>query len=254
MLAAAMTLAFAWGRSSSEEDREAAATAASSSSSIGLPSHWPVQLDLLHWCHAAAPAVAVLLILAGIVYLLFGYSIFRILITVDAALVGCFLGATIGERGGAEVPAAVVGGLLAATAAWPAMKYSVAVVGSLFGATLGCTVWRLFDLDPAFAWSGGLTGLVFFGLLSMILFRGCIMTFTSGQGAVMVVLGVLSLVFKYDEIAPSLANHLEVRPFVLPLTIFVPTLLGFVYQQTMFPKPKPAGVGGTPPAGGPPKK
>ncbi len=252
MLTAAMTLAFAWGRSSPDEDPDAAAS--SVPPSLTLPSHWPVQTDLLHWCHTAAPAVAVLLILAGIVYLLFGYSIFRILITVDAAVIGCFLGATVGEKGGAEVPAAVVGGLLAATAAWPAMKYSVAVVGSLFGAALGATVWRLFDLDPALAWSGGLTGTVFFGLLSFILFRGCIMTFTSGQGAVMLVLGVLSLVFKFDEVAPDLAKHLEVRPFVLPLTVFVPTLLGFVYQQTMFPKAKPAGVGGTPPAGGPPKK
>lgn len=233
-------------------DGTAAATAASPP--IALPSHWPVQVDLLHWCHAATPAIAVLLILGGIVYLLFGFTIFRYLVALNAVLLGGLVGAMLGERSGAEVPAAVVGGLLAATAAWPWMKYSVAVMGAMFGAAVGVTVWRLCDQDPNFAWSGGLTGFVGFGLLSFLLFRGCVMTFTSMQGATMLVLGILALVYKYDEVGPGLTRHLDARPFLLPLTIFVPTLLGFIYQQSMLPK-KPLGApAAAAPAGGPPKK
>jgi hypothetical protein len=207
-----------------------------------LPPHWPMQGDLLDWCHSVGPAIAVVLILAGIVYLLFGYSIFKVLVTVNAGLLGGYVGVLVGESAGVEVPAAIVGGLLAATFAWPTMRYAVAIMGALFGAVLGVTLWRLGNLDPHFGWSGGMTGFVFFGLLSFLLFRECIMTYTSLQGAVMLVFGILALAFKYQDIGGPLTHHFELRPFLLPMTIFIPTLCGFIYQRTMTPgmAPPPA--------------
>ena len=97
-----------------------------------------------------------LLILVGIVYLLFGFSIAKILVTLNAALVGGWIGALVGERtggGGAALPGAVILGLLSATAAWPTLRGSVAVLGAMLGAILGVVVWRLSDLDPTFGWS-----------------------------------------------------------------------------------------------------
>jgi hypothetical protein len=195
---------------------------------------------LLDWCHGTGPAIAVLLILAGIVYLLFGYSIFKVLVTVNAALLGGYVGILAGEPAGVEIPAAIVGGLLSATAAWPTMKYAVAIMGALFGAVLGVTLWRLSNLDPNFGWSGGMTGFVFFGLLSFLLFRECIMTYTSLQGSVMLVFGILALIFKYEDVAGPLTHHLQLRPFLLPMTIFIPTLCGVIYQRMMMPGAPPA--------------
>ena len=80
------------------------------------PAHWPAQGDLLRYCQVAAPGVAVVLILLGLVYLLFGFSIAKILVTVNAALIGGCLGAELGEHVGgigAALPAAVVTSLLA---------------------------------------------------------------------------------------------------------------------------------------------
>ena len=214
-----------------------------------LPAHWPAQDDLLHWCQAAAPGVGVMLILIGIVYLLFGFSIAKVLVTLNAAIIGGWAGALLGERvggGEAALPGAVIAGLLAGTAAWPTVKGSVAVMGALLGAVLGVAFWRLSNLDPTFGWSGGLTGLVLCSLLSLLLFRPCVMTYTSLQGAAMVVFGVLALILKHDDFGPALNSHLQGRPFLLPMTIFVPTLLGYIYQQTMSPTPV-----GPPP---PPKK
>jgi hypothetical protein len=208
-----------------------------------LPAHWPVQGDILEWCRLSGPGLAVVLILAGIVFLLFGYGIFKVLVTVNAAVLGGWIGLMLGERSGVEVPAAIVGSMLAATAAWPTMKYAVAIMGSLFGTVLGVTIWRLANLDPTFSWSGGITGLVFFGLMSFLLFRECIMTYTSLQGSVMLIFGILGLVLKYQDVGGPLTHHFELKPFLLPLAIFIPTLGGFIYQKAMIggaPAPAPA--------------
>jgi hypothetical protein len=214
--------------------------AAADAPASSMPAHWPVQGDLLDWCKTSGPGLAVILILAGIVFLLFGYSIFKALVTLNAAVLGGYVGMLLGERTGVEVPAAIVGALLAATAAWPTMKYSVAIMGGLFGMVLGVTLWRLSSLDPAFGWSGGMTGMVFFGLLSFILFRECIITYTSLQGSVMLIFGILGLVLKYQEVGGPLTHHFQIKPFLLPLAIFIPTLCGFIYQQAMIPGAPPA--------------
>lgn len=204
------------------------------------PTHWPVQVDLLEWCRLAGPGLAVILILAGIVFLLFGYSIFRVLVTLNAAILGGYVGVMLGDKSGVAVPAGIVGAMLAGTAAWPTMKYAVAIMGGLFGAVLGVAFWRLANLNPDFGWSGGMTGLVFFGLLSLLLFRECIITYTSLQGSVMLIFGILGLVLKYQDIADPLNHHFQLRPFLLPLAIFIPTLGGFIYQRaTIHAAPAP---------------
>ena len=205
-----------------------------------IPAHWPVQGDLLEWCRVAGPGLAVILILAGIVFLLFGYSIFKVLVTLNAAVLGGYVGAMLGDKSGVAIPAAIVGALLSATAAWPTMRYAVAIMGALFGAVLGVTFWRLANLDPQFGWSGGVTGLVFFGLLSFLLFRECIITYTSLQGSVMLVFGILGLVLKYQDVAEPLDHHFQLKPFLLPLAIFIPTLCGFIYQRATLSGPPPA--------------
>jgi|SRR5580658_1398772 hypothetical protein len=222
--------------------------------SFQFPNHWPLQADLLRWCHTMGPGMAVLLILGGIVYLLFGMYTFKILVTLNSAIMGAYLGAVVGATSGTAIPAAIVGGLLAAAATWPIMKHAVGIMGGVFGALLGATVWRLCNLDEAFIWSGALTGIVFCGLLSFVLFRQCIMTYTSLQGSVMLVFGSLALIFKYDEVSNSLIHSMQLKPFLLPLAIFIPTLLGFIYQQAMYPATAGAGGSSASHGHGPPAK
>jgi len=37
--------------------------------------------------------------------------------------------------------------------------------------------------------------------------RGCVITYTSLQGAAMIVFGVLALVYKYDQVGPKVTDH-----------------------------------------------
>jgi hypothetical protein len=215
---------------------------------IQLPDHWPGQVDLVDWCSHMGPAVAALLIVVGVIYLMWGFKIFKILMVLNSIVVGAVIGAVIGDRFNAVAPVAVVGAVLAVAITWPTMKYAVAVKGAIFGALLGATVWQSIGLDPKFAWSGAAIGLVSCGLLCFILFRGCLVMFTSLQGAVMMIFGVLGMVLKYEDAASHVANYLTVKPFLLPMCIFIPAVAGMMYQQSV--------GGGAPakPPGSPPKK
>jgi hypothetical protein len=113
-------------------------------------------------------------------------------------------------------------------------------MGGVFGLLLGASIWRACGQAPHYAWSGGLTGLVFFGILSFLLLRGSIMMYTSLQGSVMLVFGLLGLIYKYQDLAPKVSDNLAARTFILPLCIFIPATLGLIWQQTQYPA-APAG-------------
>jgi hypothetical protein len=177
--------------------------------------------------------MAALLILLGVIYLLFGYNIFKILVLFNAAVIGGFVGAEVAERThtNAPVPVIVTAAFLAVVITMPLMKWAVAVMGGMFGAALGAGLWRTFGQDPHFVWAGAAIGLVLFGLLSFIVFRGCVMTYMSLQGATMLILGILGLVFKYNDIQPKVMQGMLIRPFLLPMAILIPTVLGVMFQQ-----------------------
>jgi hypothetical protein len=200
---------------------------------LHTPYHWPAQADLLNWAQNMGPGTAVVLLIGGVIYLLFGYGAFKGLVTVNAALVGGCIGAAVANKLAEAAPiGAIVGGVLLAATTWPMMKYAVALQGGIFGALLGAALWRCTSLDPNLAWSGAMMGLVLFGLLSFIIFKGSVMMYTSLQGAVMLIFGLLGLAFKYDSIAPKIASHLQLKPFLLPLAIFIPAVLGLIFQQS----------------------
>jgi hypothetical protein len=209
-----------------------------------VPRNWPHQHDLLTWCQQMTPGVAALLILVGIVYLLFGYQIFKALVLVNAAVVGAYIGAYWGKDGDAETIGAVICAVGAAAIAWPTMKYAVALMGGLFGALLGASVWHAVSLDPNVDWAGALVGLVSFGMLSFVLFRGSVMMYTSLQGSFMIVFGLLGLIYQYHDAAKEVTDHLKVQPFLLPAAIFIPALLGLILQEHNTATSKSGGGGG----------
>ena len=201
---------------------------------LHLPQSWPAQTDLLTWCQNMGPLLAAVLLIAGIIYLLFGVHAYKGLIMLNAALIGGFLGGVMGQRSGSALPAAAIGAFTAAAVTWPLMKYTVALMGGLYGALLGAAIWHQAGLQGDFAWAGALTGLVFFSMLSFILFRGSIMMYTSLQGSVMLVFGILGLLFKYQDLAPKVFQLLAGRPSIMPMAIFVPAIIGLIYQQSEY--------------------
>jgi len=193
---------------------------------------WPHQGDLLSWCQQMTPGVATALVIAGIIYLLFGFRIFRAIVLLNAAVLGGYIGAMIPTaHQETSIAAALICAVFAAAVAWPTMKYAVALMGGLFGAALGASIWHTVDLDPHLVWAGAMVGLVGFGLFSFILFRGSVMMYTSLQGSFMLVFGLLGLIYKYQQLAPKVTNHLAEESFLLPAAIFIPAVIGLIFQQ-----------------------
>ncbi len=202
---------------------------------IPIPDHWPAQTDIIGLCQNLGPAPATLLVGLGIIYLLFGYYWYKTLIMVNAICLGSFLGLVIGQRFGNPWVGAFLGGCLSAAITWPQMKYAVAVMGALVGAVIGAGLWASFGLETQFAWAGAMMGLIFFGLMCFILFRGSIMMYTSFQGSVMLVFGLLGLILKYENVGSPLATKMIVNNFLLPLFVLVPAIAGILYQQANHP-------------------
>ena len=60
--------------------------------------HFPGQGDLLNWCQDMSIGTGLLLILLGLVYLLYGWTQHKWLVTVNASIIGMYVGAAIGGR------------------------------------------------------------------------------------------------------------------------------------------------------------
>lgn len=212
---------------------QAAAEAVTWFSAVGPLDQWPQQADLLQWASAMHGGTAALLAVFGILYLAFGYYVFKYLVTLNAVVLGIWAGVFLGQRMGHALPAGIVGGLLAAALTWPLLKYAIAVLGGVFGFMLGVTVWNAAGYDPAYGTAGGLIGLVTLGMLSFVLFRSSVVLFMSIQGSVMLVFGAIGLATKYESIGTPLMDTLAAQHFVLPISLLVPLVFGLLYQSSM---------------------
>ena len=198
-------------------------------------------MDVLDFCRRMGPGEAALFVIVGVIMLLFGINVFKTVVIANAAIVGAAIGAFIGEKAGNDSVGGLIGGFTAAVLAWPLMKHAVAIMGFAIGSLVGASLWRIFAVKhPELYWAGAFIGGVTFGLLSFLVFRGCVMMYTSLQGASMAVFGILSLVMKYQDLAPRLTQYLSARTFALPLAIFIPSMLGLIFQQM------PSAAGKTP--------
>ena len=192
---------------------------------------WPQQADVLELCRALHPGTSAVLIGLGLVYLTFGYAIFKYLVTLNAILIGVWLGVLAGNTFEQPVPGAVVGGLLAAALTWPMLRWAVAVLGAALGFAVGVSFWTGTGFEPRYAAAGGLIGAVTLGLTSFIAYRLSVVWFLALQGAVMLVLGLLGTFFQFGATGPAVGDALANQPLILPIALLVPLVFGLMYQR-----------------------
>ncbi len=199
----------------------------------------PSQADYINSLSTMHLAIAILLFACGLAYLLRGWKIFKILVVVNAAVLGGFLGSQLGQMLlGENMPlfVAIALALLFAVLSWPLMKFAVSLMGGLAGSFLGYGVWNYVasavgrPVIGDYAWAGALIGLIALGLLAFVIFRMVVLLFTSIQGSLMTVSGLIAMLMQLDTLRPKLRSALEPNVHLLALLIAVPAVIGFAFQ------------------------
>ena len=192
---------------------------------------WPDRHEMLGLCREADSILAAVLLLFGIIYAAFGYSLYRTAATLNVAGLGVWLGWVVGKQVDAVLPSMVIGGVLFAALAWPAMKVAVALCSGVVGFAIGVAVWRAMGMADNYAAAGGLIGGIFLFMLSFSLFKLSILAFTAAQGVAMFLAGLLGLLLKYPNIDEAVSRWNEQQPALLPIALLALTLVALLYQQ-----------------------
>ena len=176
--------------------------------------------------------LAALLVGGGLIFMLYGFRLFRVLITINFGAAGGYLGFLLGERFGSALVGAGIGAVVFALVAWPMMRYAVALAGGAIGAYVGALAWEQLTLPADLLWLGGLVGLITLGLLAFITLKPSVMAATAIQGSAMVVTGTLVLLSNQGDLDVKFheAMNPSEKPLLFLMLMLLPAAIGVVYQ------------------------
>ncbi len=168
----------------------------------------------------------------GVVCLLYGWRIFKILVTLCFALVGLFGGLMINEKlvGGNGMWLGLMGVVMMGVLSLPLMRWGVSALGAVAGGILTGGIWYAFALPDTYIWAGALAGLIAGGMISFIVFKLAVVLFTSFGAGVLIVTAVLAILYAYFDPEKVRSLVFDYRWF-LPVAFIVPTLVGIIVQN-----------------------
>jgi len=191
------------------------------------------QITALTWLQA------VVAVSFGLVYMLYGWRIFRILVVISFGLIGMFLGIYLGGKSGSEIWGGVIGLAVLAGLSGPLMKWCVFILGGVAGALLTGGLWYACNFPQVYLWAGAAVGGVAGAMISFIVTQVAVMLFTSVGGSVITMVGMLRLLDLYEatkgEPTQNIKSWIYDYNWFLPLVLIVPTIIG-VFAQNRFIK------------------
>ena len=172
----------------------------------------------------------ILLVAAGLIFLLYGQSAFRVIVMVHAVVLAGALGWQLGSAAGRPwlfaLGFAVIFGILA----WPLFKFGIAVLCGLVGAALVSQITLLFPRGPEYLPVTGILGFLLFAVAGFFLIPIAVMIFTSLEGAGLILLPLLVIAERLGMSFQKTAWLTFDRPGVLHAAILILAGLGMVYQ------------------------
>ena len=190
----------------------------------------------LHWLYA------MLLLSVVVVYMLYGWRIFRALVVISFGFIGMFLGMLSADKISTNEHALLWGGVIGmalfAMIAVPLMKWCVSVLGAMAGGILTSGIWIALDLSDAYLPAGFIVGFIAGGLISFIMLKVSVMLLTSLGGSLITVTGLLALLYQYDvKISNPMTfytyNAILTHAWFLPLAVIIPTIGGMLTQNKL---------------------
>ena len=195
------------------------------------------QVTSLSWLQA------VIGISFGMVYLLYGWRIFRILVVISFGLAGLYIGMLAGQKFGnqndnMQLWGGILGMLAMAILSMNLMRWGVSVLGAAAGGVVTGGLWYAFGLPEQYIWAGAVIGVVAGGMMSFILLKVSVMLFTSLGGSVIVAINFIALLHQYQTkvMVPPNNNIHEMfydKTWFLPMIIILPTIIGMIVQNKL---------------------
>ncbi len=188
---------------------------------------------------ALTPLQAVLAVSFGIIPLMYGWRIYKALTVIGLGLLGLYIGMRVGAHFEKVILGSVIGAALLAILALPLMRWAVSILGAIAGGVLAAGVWYTCHLPQQFVWAGALVGVVAGGMISFVVFKLSVMLFTSFAGASLILIGVFSLIYRYETFAQDPpTTHLNQlyydNQWFLPALLIGSTLFGIILQFKFF--------------------
>jgi hypothetical protein len=178
---------------------------------------------------------AVLAISFGVIILMYGWRIYKVLTVIGLGLLGLHIGMWLGARFDRVLAGSILGAVLFTVLAIPLIRWAVSILGALAGGIIAAGIWHAFSLPEEFVWAGAITGLVAGCMISFIVFKLSVMLFTSFAGASLVIIGAFSLIYRYETyVQDPPTMHLNQlyynNPWFLPILLAGGTLFGIIIQ------------------------
>lgn len=186
------------------------------------------QITIMTWPQS------VLAISFGVIYLMYGWRIFKALTVISFALLGLYVGMWIGAQFDKVLLGSLLGLALLTILSVPLMKWAVCILGAVAGGVLTAGIWYAFKLPEQFVWAGALVGFVAGGMTAFVVFKVSVMLFTSLGGGVLIIMGALALVYQYEGLQDPPTNKLMDIYFnnnwFIPVLLIAATLFGMLLQ------------------------
>ena len=176
------------------------------------------------------------LLAGGIIFCIYGWRISKVLAVINFGILGGFVGHWLAGRVGLNDTASTIGMavVLGGLCVWQT-RHGVSLLaggaGGVLGASLAYSLSQVLVHSTPWIWAGFLLGFVTFALLAFIIYKVAAVLFSSVQGSTLVVAGVLSLLSTQASIGGSMLEFLRSHVYVLPIMLWIPTVVSIVMQQ-----------------------
>ena len=217
---------------------EAGGQAAKKTTIVPIDLIWE-QISTLTWLQA------LIAVSFGAVYLFYGWRIFKVLAVVCFGMLGLFAGMRVGEMIGSTdsvLWGGIIGLVVLAVLSIPLMKWAVSILGAVAGGIITSGLWYACELPEQYIWAGAIIGIIAGGMISFIVFRISVMLFTSFGGAMLIIVGLLALLYRYElhlyeqsrteptNFVQSLVNDYN---WFLPAVLIFTTFVGMIIQNRL---------------------
>ena len=172
----------------------------------------------------------------AIIFLLYGWRLFRLLVALNFLYLGLFLGRYAGLQSNQPsivMLTGILGAIFCISMTFPFMKYCVAILGGMAGAAIGSAVWKGFAGMDSMIIAGSMAGLVAGAFLAFSSFKYTVMMFTSVQGSMMLLIGSLAIMKNQTPLGPTMEQYLINMPMNLPALLICIVILGILVQKKM---------------------